>query len=431
MTKENTFQKFLFSLLIGAAVVLFGIQEPTMFYFGAAVIGFIGIAWGISCAFVAAGPCVLGLVLANAGNLLYTVCSFVLLLFTAVILIVGVKKRMPYRTIAVLLALVLIITLYIVLCVPSIVRGEAPYAGVKDYFIELDELLKSAFGVEETDIAIYAENIDVMLYPMIIIISEMLAFMAVIICKKLCTWAKADVRPMAKLADWEIPSSLRFGIPVLAAGCLIIYLTGYRGIEGIIAAVLGLIAPILFIEGIASTVFLFAGSSMAAPSAKRKKTGLIITAVILLASFIPLAFIFMGAIELYSKRRPKLRIINEKVRKAFEYAEKNNLDVVQVDLGDGRGLRIIATRRQKVGEEAFFDDDIRKNIAEGDKTDINSENTYEKIPENKSGDMSKNMPEKMPENTVTDTKGVTDCGKSEGKDASARSDEDDKRQEDK
>lgn len=423
MTKENTFQKFLFSLLIGAAVVLFGIQEPTMFYFGAAVIGFIGISWGVSCAFVAAGPCVLGLVLANAGNLLYIVCSLVLLLFTAVILIVGLKKRMPYRTVAVLLALVLIITLYIVLCVPSILRGEAPYAGVKDYFIELDELLKSAFGIEETSIAIYAENIDVMLYPMIIIISEMLAFLAVLICKKLCTWAKADVRPMAKLADWEIPSSLRIGIPVLAGGCLIIYLTGYRGIEGIIASVVGLIAPILFIEGIAATVFLFTGSSMSVPSAKKKKTGLIVAAVILFAVFIPMAFILMGAIELYSKRRPKLRILNEKVRRAFEYAEKNNLDVVQVDLGDGKGLRIIATRKQKVGDEAFFDDDIRKNIAEGNKTDMNSENK----PENMSQDMS----EDMSENTVTDTKGVTDDGKSEGKNASVRSDEDDKRQEDK
>lgn len=423
MTKENTFQKFLFSLLIGAGVVLLGIQEPTMFYFGAAVIGFIGISWGISCAFVAAGPCVLGLVLANAGNLLYIVCSLVLLLFTAVILIVGLKKRMPYRTVAVLLALVLIITLYIVLCVPSILRGEAPYAGVKDYFIELDELLKSAFGIEETSIAIYAENIDVMLYPMIIIISEMLAFLAVLICKKLCTWAKADVRPMAKLADWEIPSSLRIGIPVLAGGCLIIYLTGYRGIEGIIASVVGLIAPILFIEGIAATVFLFTGSSMSVPSAKKKKTGLIVAAVILFAVFIPMAFILMGAIELYSKRRPKLRILNEKVRRAFEYAEKNNLDVVQVDLGDGKGLRIIATRKQKVGDEAFFDDDIRKNIAEGNKTDMNSENK----PENMSQDMS----EDMSENTVTDTKGVTDDGKSEGKNASVRSDEDDKRQEDK
>lgn len=411
MTKENTFQKFLFSLLIGAAVVLTGVQEPTMFYFGAAVIGFIGLAWGISCAFVAAGPCILGIVLANAGNLLYTICSLALLLYTAVILIVGFKKRMPYRTIAVLLALVLIVTIYIVLCVPSIVRGEAPYAGVKDYFIELDELLKSAFGVEETSIALYAENIDVMLYPMIIIVSEMLAFFAVIICKKLCTWAKADVRPMAKLANWEIPSSLRIGIPVLAVSCLIIYLAGYRGIEEIIASVTGIIAPILFIEGVASTVFLFNGPSMAVPSAKKKKTGLIIAAVILLAAFIPAAFILMGVIELYARRRPKLRILNEKVRKAFEYAEKNNLDVVQVDLDDGRGLRIIATRKHKVGDEAFFDDDIRRNAAEGNKADISSENT--------------------PEKTVTDKNGVTDDEESAGENASVRSDEDDKRQEDK
>ena len=92
-------------------------------------------------------------------------------------------------------------------------------------------------------------------------------------------------------------------------------------------------------------------------------------------------------------------------------------------MGDGKGLRIIATRKQKVGDEAFFDDDIRKNIAEGNKTDMNSENK----PENMSQDMS----EDMSENTVTDTKGVTDDGKSEGKNASVRSDEDDKRQEDK
>lgn len=421
MTKKNTFQKFVFSLLIGAGVVLLGIQEPTIFYLGAAVIGFIGIAWGVSCAFVAAGPCVLGIVLANIDNPLYIVCSLALLLFTAVILIAGVKNRMPYRTIAVLLAIVLIITLYIMLCVPSIVQGEAPYAGVKDYFIELDELLKSAIGVEETDIALYAENIDVMLYPMLIIISEMLAFFAVVICKKLCTWAKADVRTMAKLADWEIPSSLRIGIPVLAGGCLIIYLTGYRGVEGIIASVVGLIAPILFIEGIAATVFLFTGSSMSVPSAKKKKTGLIVAAVILFAVFIPMAFILMGVIELYSKRRPKLRILNEKVRRAFEYAEKNNLDVVQVDLGDGKGLRIIATRKQKVGEEAFFDDDIRKNIAEENKTDIDSKNTSENTSENSS--------ENTSEETVADANGVNDDVKTEEYDASVRSDGDDKRSE--
>lgn len=371
MTKKNTFEQFLFSLLIGAAVVIIALAEPTAYYFGAVIIGFIGIAWSSSCACIAAAPCIFGIVMTTMGELTYMLSSIALLLLTAIILIVGFKKRIPYRMLAVLLAIVVLVTLYIELCLPDIVRGEAPYASLREYFLTANELLKSEAGISENTYFVdLAENIDVLLYPMFIVISEALAFIGVVMCKKLCTWAKADVRPMAKLVDWEIPSSMRIGVPVFAVGCLIIYLTGYRGIDQIVASIVGLVAPILYIEGIASITFLIASPISLNLSAAPRKNGVIYALIILIALLLPLPFVIMGVIELYWQHRPKIRVINEKIRKAVKNAELKHLDVVQVDLDDGRGLRIIATRKRKVGDEAFFDEDIRKAVRNGQPIDV-------------------------------------------------------------
>lgn len=367
MTNNLSFKEFAYSLLIGAAVVLLGIIEPMAYYFGVIVIGFIGIAWGRSCAAVGAATCCLGLLFIDALSdndyLLFLIIPFIL---GVVILISGFRRRMSYRGIAILLALLLAVTMYIGLCVPSIIRGDAPYAAVKDYFIQLDESFKASADYTGVDFAFYAENIDVLLYPMLIVIAEALAFFAVVICKRLCAHSRAEVRPMARLADWELPESLRIGIPVLAIGCIIISLTGYRGIEQIVAIVIALVAPLLFIEGFSAAVFLFTSGfrSVSAMRGGKLRNELAIFAMVLMAILLPAVFVVMGIVELYARRRPKLRRINEKIRKAFETAEREKLNVVRVDFEDGRGPQIIATRKQRDDSGIFFDDDIKKSVEE-------------------------------------------------------------------
>ena len=385
LANNVSFKKYLFSLLIAAAVALLGVFDLSAYYFGAIVIAFIGISWGVSCAAIPGVVCCVCIIASGVSDLYSLFCFLIPFILTIVILTVGFKQRMAHRSITILLALMFVVALYAGLCLPSVMNGEPAYAGIREGLIELDEQLRVLMGEETTEFASMAEIIGDVLYFVLIAAAEAMAFFAVVIMKRLCSAAKASVRPMARLADWELPKSLRYGIPVLAVGCIVLSLTGFYAAEQVVTAVCGLILPLLFIEGFASVMFLLT-TNIRVSGGKRNNKTLVMIFMLLMAMLLPAIYIIAGIIELYARRRPKLRRINEKIMKAFEDAVSNNRDIVEVDFEDGRGPQIIATRKHRNDAEIFFDDDLKleddtDDSANADDSDKSTDSTEHQAPD--------------------------------------------------
>lgn len=114
-------------------------------------------------------------------------------------------------------------------------------------------------------------------------------------------------------------------------------------------------------------------TSTIANTKRKRSKGLVYMVEIFMAILLPGIFICFGLIELYAKRRPKIRKMNDRIREAFEKAEREKSDVVTVDFGDGRGPQIIATRKR--GEDIFFDtdDETKKTDGYGKEADKDKE----------------------------------------------------------
>ena len=363
ITEKFSFKKSIISLVVGLVTALLGVfLLPEAYIIGGIAIAATGIAWGISYAAIGAIPCALALIINNINYPTALACAlggFVLLL---AILVVCFRKRVAYRYIAMALAALTFAALYLYFCLPSVLAGEAPYAGLRDYFLYLDEQYKLYVPDVETNFALYAENLDTILYGSFFIVSELVGFLAVVLCKLYCKCFRADVKPMAKFAEWEIAKSLRIGIPVLAAGCIILYAANYYLADVVTFYLTRLIFPLLFIEGVSYISFMF--TSTIANTKRKRSKGLVYMVEIFMAILLPGIFICFGLIELYAKRRPKIRKMNDRIREAFEKAEREKSDVVTVDFGDGRGPQIIATRKR--GEDIFFDTDDETKKTDGD-----------------------------------------------------------------
>lgn len=355
---------------------------PEAYIIGGTAVAAAGIAWGVSYAAIGAIPCAIALAVNNINypaHLVYALAGFALLL---AVLIICFRKRVAYRYIAMALAALAFIALYLYYCLPSVLAGEAPYAGLRGYFMYLDEYYKLYEPGFETNFALYAENLDTILYATFFIISELAGFLAVVICKTFCRLFGADVKPMAKFAEWEITKSLRIGIPVLTVGCIVLYAANYYLADVVAFSVAGLIFPLLFVEGFSYIGFMFT-SALANTQRKRSKT-LVYAVEIFMAMLLPSIFICFGLVELYAKRRPKLRKMNDRIREAFEKAEREKSDVVTVDFGDGRGPQIIATRKRD--EDIFFDTGEEAEEADGDGKETDKEKDDKETEAKETGD---------------------------------------------
>lgn len=360
-----SFKKLLISLLLAALICFAGFFAPGDFFWGMILVAFLYLSWGSSYALVASFLLVASLVAAWLCNVItggvVLLCVFIL---GTLILIGGIKRRIAYRKIACAFALIIAAAIYLSICLPYVLEGQSAYAGVSEYLRTLDEFVNTYLGDTESYYGYLAEYIDVLLYPIIIIISEALAFLAVFVTAKLSLKAKADIHQMAKFADFELPSSLKIGIPVLAGTCLVLELVGFYATDVVICTVVALIAPLILVQGISTASFVFTSGYRPMRAKPRVSKNFVTILLVISAMFLPMLFITLGIYELYARRRPKMRKINLLISDAFEDAVKNDKDIVKVDFGDGRGPQIIAIRKRRNDDGVFFDGKTEK--SEGD-----------------------------------------------------------------
>lgn len=351
----------LFALCIGFAAALLSFAAPFMLIPAAAVICAVGFAWGTGYAAVAAVFVCFGILGTNISEPTGTLFTLLPFLAASAALTAGLKRKTPYRLLAALLSVFALISLYGLICVPQLLKGEAPYSGIIGALKEFETLYNQTTGLDIADFSDMISIVSTVFYGYLIFLAEFIGFSTVVLTKFFCSACKAKPRSMAKFADWQLPQSLRFGIPILAGGCVIAYTVGFKGAETLLFAVFGLILPPLTAQGAAVTMF-----ALSRGRAKGRPHVFYLIIVIFLILFSPFVFALFGLIELYAHSRERFRKYDKKIREAFERAEKTGSSSVIVDLDDGEGPRIIAVRKKNDG--AYYDRDtaVEPNNAEDD-----------------------------------------------------------------
>lgn len=118
---------------------------------------------------------------------------------------------------------------------------------------------------------------------------------------------------MAPFVRWQLPSSLRIGMPMIAAAIILMFILNYGGAETVMNTAFGLFMPLFAATGIASFIYIF--------SRNRRNQSVSPFAVVLMIfviCFSPFLLAGFGLVELYTGFRLKMMRVDDKIRAAFE-----------------------------------------------------------------------------------------------------------------
>ena len=323
-SNSNIFRKMLLALAAGVLSVLGGAFMPPLLIPAAAAIGFIGNAYGTLYCGIALAVSLGGIAALLSSNVLTMLCIAGFVLLSSVTLGIGLRKRLPYRLLAVLVAFFALAALYLDTALPSLLAGKEPFAGMVELFYQLEDAYKQA-GLDISSLQLSTEVLPEVFYGVLIALAEGVGFLTVVLAKWFSTKAKADVRPMAPFVRWQLPSSLRIGMPMIAAAIILMFILNYGGAETVMNTAFGLFMPLFAATGIASFIYIF--------SRNRPNQSVSPFAVVLMAfviCFSPFLLAGFGLVELYTGFRLKMMRVDDKIRAAFEKAEREGSSVVSV-----------------------------------------------------------------------------------------------------
>ena len=229
-SNSNIFKKMLFALAAGVLSVLGGAFMPPLLIPAAAAIGFIGNTYGTLYCGIALAVSLGGIAALLSSNVLTMLCIAGFVLLSSATLGIGLRKRLPYRLLAVLVAFFALAALYLDTALPSLLAGKEPFAGMVELFYQLEDAYKQA-GLDISSLQLSTEVLPEVFYGVLIALAEGVGFLTVVLAKWFSTKAKADVRPMAPFVRWQLPSSLRIGMPMIAAAIILMFILNYGGAE--------------------------------------------------------------------------------------------------------------------------------------------------------------------------------------------------------
>ena len=267
---------------------------------------------------------------------------------SAAFLTASLRKKLPYRICALVLAVLAFAALYLSLSLPSLLAGKEPYQGILDQIERIKALDTNGYLTE--DLGAVGETVPYAYFGVLILLAEGAALLELLIARRLCLWCKAELRPMANFREWQLPNSLKIGLPVLAGGIILLYIVKFGGAQTVLFTALYMLLPLLIAAGAACLVYLFS---------RRGKSVFFTILVIFSVVLMPYFAALIGTADLYFGIRRRLILADKLIREAFEKAERNNSNTVTVDFNDGRGPQVIAVRRKRTAD-AFFDNNDEK-----------------------------------------------------------------------
>ena len=231
---KPTWKQIALCVLFGLAAVL-GVYVETLFLLLPAVFGFVWAAWGGICCAVSLGTAA-AVLLVCFGS---TQTLYALALFAPASLCVGccLRFKKPYRTAAVSAAAAIAAGYYCLLCLPSLLAGEGPFAAMEETLLTLADAMASlgrefaqaGFDAAATEPMVELLRAASLLAPeitCIIIVSCGMAFglMDVVLARRMALAAKAQLKPMAPFPLWQLSKNYTIGAAVLFVSALLVLL---------------------------------------------------------------------------------------------------------------------------------------------------------------------------------------------------------------
>lgn len=343
MEKTLTFKSFIIALGIGLFGAFAGAYSTVLLIPAAAGAVYLGVRHGIFHAAIAALFTMLGIFFAHLGNDITMYSLWSAYSFSVIFTVAAFRIGLPYRIITLVLAAAALIALYVGFGLPSLLAGKAPFEGILERLRDFDEYYRSMGYIIE-DIAELRESIPTTFYGMLVLLAEAAAFFTVVLSRWFCKLSNAAIRPMVRFREWQLPSSLKLGIPVFAVAIIVLYVLKSNAAPVALYTVLSMLLPMLAAAGIATAMYI--------ASRGRSTVSLPVKLFVVLAAVMSPYFMgIFGAIDLYAGIRRRLIRTDRLIREAFEKATREKSSTVTVDFGDGNGPQIIARRR----DSAFFD----------------------------------------------------------------------------
>lgn len=358
MEKTLTFKSFIIALGIGLFGAFAGAYSTVLLIPAAAGAVYLGVRHGIFHAAAAALFTMLGIFFAHLGNDITMYVLWSAYSFSVIFTIAAFRIMLPYRMITLVLGAAALIALYIGFGLPSLLAGKAPFEGLLERLRDFDEYYRSMGYVIE-DIAELRESIPNTFYGMLVIFAEAAAFFTVILSRRFCKLSNAEIRPMARFREWQLPSSLKLGIPVFAAAIIIMYAAKFNGASVVTYTVLSMLLPMLAAAGIATAMYV----------ASRGRSKVPLTAklfAVLAVVMSPYFMALVGTVDLYAGIRRRLIRTDRLIKEAFEKANREKSNTVVVDFGDGNGPQIIARRKDAAFFDSMPDDDSDETESKAD-----------------------------------------------------------------
>ncbi len=353
MKEKFSFKRFICALGVGLVGAFAISLAPALLIPVVAVMGFAAVFWGLSYCQVMLAMTMIGSAIFMAGDTVGLISVLAGELIGTTVLAVGLYKKWPYRYIALALAGVLLASLYANYALPSVLAGKEPYAGVVEMLNELRALSES-YGtgsemLKSMDAMI--EDVPKLFFGALVMLSEAGSLAAVVLAYAMAKRSSADTRRMAPFIEWQLPQSLKIALPAIAAIVALTYLAKLGAAPTVFYTVACTLLPLFMAVGFAFMLFI----ARHRPAGKGFMTAFAI-AVLLLT---PVLVALMGVFDLYVNIRGKVIRTDKLIRAAFERAEREHLDSVVVDFGDGRGPQVIAVRKKR-NSDAFFDNRSEK-----------------------------------------------------------------------
>ena len=348
MQEKFSFKRFVTALITGLIGAFALRLAPVLLVPVVAAAGYFGAFWGVSYALVALALTGCGSALTASSDVSMLVSVVAAEIAGAGLLTAGLRKKWPYRYIALALAGVLLLSLYGCIALPQVLAGREPYAGVMDSLAEIKSI-QSMYGVEDDrllGINSLIEQTPEIFFGSLVMMAEAGALIATVLPAAVGKKRGHDLRAMAPFSEWRLPPSLKIGLPAIAGAVLLAYLFKREAAPTIAYTVLCTLMPLFAATGLSLMLFL----------ARRRPIGRgMMTAFAVLATlFAPVFTALTGVFDLYSSFRGRLLRTDKLIRAAFEKAEREKLNSVVVDFGDGRGPQVIAVRKRS-NNDAFFD----------------------------------------------------------------------------
>ncbi|MEL7610739.1 MAG: DUF2232 domain-containing protein [Bacillota bacterium] len=251
----STALRVLYGALIGAACVIGALFPPALLVVPG-ILAFLAVGWGAaSSAAAVVALSLAGYFLSDATGALYILA---LNLPAALTLAIAFARRKSYRGAMVVSATLVFVALYAIICLPGVLEGRGPAAGLLDMLALLRQNMITDAVAQSSAGQMFNEIFDMMekTLPDLLIAGLALAGMStagvsLILCRVLARRAGARLRPMARLERWRLGRGFTAGALILLLGALAIVLLKFSYAASVMYVIQMVVMLPLALQGVA------------------------------------------------------------------------------------------------------------------------------------------------------------------------------------